>query len=138
MKVEAESADEKELAKLRVKYRAEASEKSYKEPGRVHEKDIRAADAVKAIRDQVRSYRPLETALSTRYCPDHPGNQVRRIADYVYQCGLDKKIYNYQEGFTTEKGNKVPGSDVARQSYSLGDRALEEMHFTTRESKLSK
>tara|TARA_Y100000310_G_C20497810_1_gene722417 strand:- start:144 stop:902 length:759 start_codon:yes stop_codon:yes gene_type:complete len=136
LRAEAESADEKELAKLRAEYRAKASEKCYEEPRKVHEKDIKAADAVKAIRSQVKEYRPMETALSTRYCPDHPGNQVRRVGDYTYQCGLDKKVYNYQEGFTTEKGNKVPGSDVARQTQYLGDRALEEMHFSTREARL--
>ena len=136
LRSQAESDDEKELAKLRAEYRTKASDKCYKEPTETLEKDIRAADAVKAIRNQVKEYRPMEAGLSTRYCPDHPGNQVRRIADYVYQCGLDKKIYNWQEGFTTEKGNKVPGSDVARQTQHLGDRALEEMHFSTREARL--
>jgi len=132
----AESDDDKELAKLRAEYRAKASEKCYKGPKEIHEKDIRAAEAIKAIKDQIKEYRPMETALSTRYCPDHPGNQVRRIADYTYQCGLDKKIYNYQEGFTTEKGNKVPGSAVSRQTQHLGGRALEEMHFATRQARL--
>jgi len=136
LRSEAESADEKELAKLRAEYRAKASERCYKGPTETHEKDIRATEAVKAIKSQVKEYRPMETSLSTRYCPDHPGSQVRRIADYVYQCGLDKKIYNWQEGFTTEKGNKVPGTDVARQTQHLGDRALEEMHFSTREARL--
>lgn len=136
LKSEAETADEKELAKLRAEYRAKSSEQCYDDPRKEHEKDIKAAEAVKAIRSQVKEFRPLEAALSTRYCPDHPGSQVRRIGDYSYQCALDKKIYNYQEGFTTEKGNKVPGTDVARQTQNLGDRALEEMSFSTREARL--
>jgi hypothetical protein len=137
LKSEAESAEEKELAKLRAKYRAESSDECYKGPREEHEKDIKAAEAVKAIKDQVKEYRPLETALSTRYCPDHPGSQVRRVGDNVYQCALDKKIYNYKEGFTTEKGNKVPGTDVANQTQNLGDRKLEEMSFSTRENRLN-
>jgi len=136
LRSKAESADEKELAKLRAEYRAKASDKCYKEPTETLEKDIRAADAIKAIKSQIKEYRPMETSLSTRYCPDHPGSQVRRIADYTYQCGLDKKVYNYQEGFTTEKGNKVPGSDVSRQTQNLGDRAQEGMHFATRQGRL--
>jgi hypothetical protein len=74
--------------------------------------------------------------LSTRYCPDHPGAQFARIADCVYQCELDKKMYNFKEGFETMKGNKIPGGTVSEQTRSLGDRALEQMHFATRESRL--
>lgn len=137
LKSEAETAEEKELAKLRAKYRAESSDECYKGPREEHEKDIKAAEAIKAIKNQVKEYRPLQTALSTRYCPDHPGTQVRRVGDNVYQCALDKKLYNYKEGFTTEKGNKVPGTDVANQTQNLGDRILEQMSFSTRESKLT-
>jgi hypothetical protein len=136
LKAKAQAAEDAELAKLRAEHREKALEKVYNEPREIHEKDIKASDAIKAIQDQVVKYRPMETALSTRYCPDHPGAQIRRVADYIYQCALDKKIYNYQEGFTTMKGNKVPGSDVSRQTQHLGDRALEEMHFSTRDARL--
>lgn len=137
LRAQAESAEEKELAKLRAKYRAESSEECYKGPRKDLERDIKAADAIKAIKSQVKEYRPLQASLSTRYCPDHPGSQVRRIGDNIYQCALDKKIYNYREGFTTERGNKVPGTDVANQTQSLGDRALEGMSFSTRENRLN-
>lgn len=137
LRVQAETDAEKELAKLRAEYRTKASEKCYKEPKEIHEKNINATEAIKAIKNQVKEYRPLETSLSTRYCPDHPGVQVRRVGDYSYQCALDKKIYNYQEGFTTEKGNKVPGTDVSNQTQNLGNRALEEMSFSTREARLN-
>lgn len=137
LKALAESEEEAELAKLRAEYRAKARDKSYSWPKEEHEKDIKSAESVKLIKDQIKEYRPLEASLSTRYCPDHPGNQVRRVGDCIYQCALDKKLYNYQEGFTTMKGNSVPGGDVTNQTRNLGDRAVEEMHFSTRESKLS-
>ncbi len=127
---------EAEIEKLRAKYRQQALEESYKGPAEEHEKDIKASESAKEIKDQVKTYRPLEASLSTRYCPDHPGAQFARIADGVYQCDLDKKIYNFKEGYTTIKGNKVPGGDVAEQTRSLGDRALEQMSFSTRENRL--
>ena len=57
-----------------------------------------------------------EASLSTRYCPDHPGEPVLRIGDGIVQCSLTGKIYNYNEGFVTEKGNKVPGTSVENQT----------------------
>lgn len=125
-----------EIDRLREKYRQEAMEKDYKGPTETLEKDIQAADAAKEVEKQVRKFRPLEAPLSTRYCPDHPGAQFARIADGLYQCELDKKMYNFKEGYETMKGNKIPGSEVSEQTRSLGDRALEQMQFSTRESRL--
>ena len=127
---------EAEVDRLREKYRQEAMERDYKGPTEAHEKDIKAGDSAKEIVDQVKRYRPMEAALSTRYCPDHPGAQFARIADGLYQCELDKKMYNFREGYETMKGNKVPGGDVSEQTRSLGDRALEQMNFSNRESRL--
>lgn len=130
-------AEDKEIEKLREKYRAEALERSYKGPKEEHDKDMKVADSFKAIENSVKEYRPLEAPLSTRTCPDHPGSQMQRVADYTYQCSLDKKVYNYLGGFTTMKGNKIPGGDIATQTQSLGDRAIEHTSFDTRESKLN-
>ncbi len=63
-----------------------------------------------------RTYEENEASLSTRYCPDHPGVQVLRKGDGVIQCSLDGKTYDFNEGFTTAKGNKVPGASVDRQT----------------------
>ena len=130
-------AQEEEVAKIRERMRAENIEKNYKNPSKELERDIKAAEATKQIKEQIKEYRPLETSLSTRYCPDHAGTSVVRIADYTFQCPLDKKIYSYTEGFTTMKGNKVPGTSVENQTQSLSDRELEKMHFSTRESQLN-
>lgn len=130
-------AEDKEIERLREKYRTEALEDSYKHPREELQKDLKTADAVKAIENSVKEYRPMEAPLSTRTCPDHPGAQMQRIGDTIYQCSLDKKVYNYRGGFTTMKGNKVPGGDVSEQTHSLGDRAFEHMSFDTRESKLN-
>lgn len=75
----------------------------------------------KAIKDSAftKEYRILEAPLSTRTCPDHPGAQIARVGEHVWQCELDKKTYNFETGFTLESGEKVPGGDVAQQTAGL-------------------
>jgi len=55
-------------------------------------------------------------ALSTRYCPDHRGVQAARIEEYLYQCPIDGKKYNYQTGYINYDGQKVLGGSVAAQT----------------------
>lgn len=70
----------------------------------------------KIILDKVKSYKPLEFPLQTRSCPDHPGASMTRVEEGVFQCSLDKKLYDYKNGFTLLNGSKVPGGDVSAQS----------------------
>ena len=56
--------------------------------------------------------RPLQSTLSTRSCPDHPGVMLVRISDGLCYCPLNGKQYDFAAGYTTEKGNKVPGTSV--------------------------
>lgn len=133
----AKRAQEDEMSRLRTEHKDKSQERSFEFPSEQHERDIMGAEAAKAIKESIKEYRPLETSLSTRYCPDHPGTSIMRVGDYTYQCPLDKKMYPWREGFTTMKGNKVPGTDVQSQTQALGDRKLEEMHFTTREGRLN-
>ena len=136
-KIAAELAQEKEVEKLREKYREQAIEDNYKKPHEKHDEKIKAADAVKAIKDSIKQYRPLEAPLSTRTCPEHPGAPLQRVGEYVYQCSMDKKVYDFRAGYTSLKGNVVPGGDVSQQTQSMGDRAPDHMTFETRESKLN-
>lgn len=57
-----------------------------------------------------------QAALSTRTCPDHHGTMVARIGEDTWQCPLDKKVYNFQTGFTMQNGEKNPGGSVADQT----------------------
>jgi len=79
------------------------------------------ADSEKAIEQSniMKEKRILEAPLSTRYCPDHPGTQIARIGEHVWQCELDKKVYNFETGFTMEDGTKVPGGDVSGQTQGM-------------------
>jgi hypothetical protein len=128
-------AQENELDRLRQERREQCSKECYEDPTEVLDERIKSADAAKAIEKSVKQYRPLETSLSTRYCPDHPGEMMAMVGDGTFQCQLDKKMYNWKEGFTTAKGNKVPGGDVTEQSKSMSDQVSEQsMSFSTRES----
>lgn len=102
-----------------------------------HDKQNKVDDTRKLISDAVKEFRPMEAGLSTRTCPDHPGAQMARIAEATFQCSLDKAVYNYESGFSTMKGNKIPGGDVSNQTQALYDRPNEFMSFDTRESKLN-
>ena len=94
------------------------------------------AEAIEAIKKSpyTKEYRALEAPLQTRYCPDHPGTSIARIAEHQYQCGLDGKVFDFEVGFKTEKGNVVPGTSISNQSQNLYSEQHNE--FDTRESRL--
>ena len=60
-----------------------------------------------------------------------------RVADSVYQCQLDKQIYNYEAGYTTMAGNQIPGTGVSNQTQHLGFQAQEHSNFGSREEVLN-
>lgn len=126
-------AQETEIEKLREKYNEQSFDKVWKEPKEALDKQNNRAQTEKAVRDQIKTYEPLEAPLQTRYCPDHAGVGMMRIADYTYQCALDKKVYNWQSGFTTMKGNKIPGTDVTQQTVDFAFQSNPHAMFDTRE-----
>ena len=66
-------AQDTEINRLRAKLRSEDRVKDYTKTREQHDKSMKVTDAVKEIDKTFKQYRPLETALSTRTCPDHPG-----------------------------------------------------------------
>tara|TARA_B100000131_G_scaffold322185_1_gene375286 strand:+ start:4093 stop:5106 length:1014 start_codon:yes stop_codon:yes gene_type:complete len=68
------------------------------------------------------SYVPTEHVaphLSTRYSPDRIGVQAMRVPGSnggVFQDPYTKKIYNYNEGFTSETGRVFPAGSAAFQT----------------------
>ena len=67
-------------------------------------------------KDADNSVEPASRSLSTRYSPDRVGVQARRLADGVYQDPYTNKIYDWNEGFSTEDGQKFSGGHVALQT----------------------
>lgn len=108
-------------AKAAEDYRLDELKKKYENPREELAKTNMITDAEKAIdkSKMTKEYKILEAPLSTRYCPDHPGVQIARIGEHVWQCEMDKKTYNYETGFDLINGNRVPGGDVAEQTQGL-------------------
>lgn len=116
--------------------RLEELRKKYQEPTKYLAEANKVEESKKAI-DQssmTKTYAVLEAPLNTRYCPDHPGGQISRIGEHMWQCELDKKVYNFETGYTLSNGNKVPGGDVANQTQPVAT----PMHslFDTREGRM--
>ena len=66
--------------------------------------------------------------LSTRYSPDRPGVQARRIADGVFQDPYTNKIYDYNDGFKTftDSFGTVDLTDKEDKKYHFGEIGLTE------------
>lgn len=124
------AAEDAEIDKLREKY----NKSNHVDAGKILQEGIGAKAIADAVKKQVKEYRPLEAPLDTRHCPDHPGVGVIRITDRVVQCSLDHKIYDYNGGFTTMKGNRVPGTSLERQTAGIGESTPGHIVFDTRES----
>jgi hypothetical protein len=114
----AKAMDEEALKSIREKMKKEEVDR-YKSTQAVHERIIQSEEAKKLIADRVKHYRPQQHALQTRSCPDHAGNQMVRVADGTWQCSLDGKVYNFQQGYTKLTGDKVPGGSVDQQSQTM-------------------
>lgn len=134
---EAKSAQDREVDRIKSFSAKEDGEDPYTMVKAEHDKQLKVEDVRKEIANKVKEYRPLEAPLMTRTCPDHPGAQMARIAEHTYQCSLDKAVYNYQNGFTTMKGNKIPGSSIMNQTQDH-DKPNEFTSFDSRESRLNK
>ncbi len=110
--------------------------KQYEEARSGHNKKL--GDAAKDIKSSpyYKEYLPMEAPLSSRSCPDHAGQQMARVGDHMWQCSLDKKVFNFQSGYTNEKGEKVPGGDVSLQTEKM-DMGEGHAMFDTRDSRLN-
>jgi len=73
-----------------------------------------------------RECRPLEESLSTRYCRKCTGLLARLREDLWYCVDCSQQV-NFKEGYTTAKGNKVPGSSVENQTADLANPTIDVM-----------
>jgi len=111
--------------------------KKYEDPRKeLHDTNLigRSEKAIEKS-DMTKQMRILEAPLSSRYCPDHPGVQIARVGEHMWQCEMDKKTYNFETGFELNSGEKVPGGDVSQQTQGLN--VPYHAIFDTREGRLS-
>jgi hypothetical protein len=108
-------ANNNRIEELRKKYQG------IRETWRAEHKiaDVEKAIDKSGLTKSDETIRPLEEPLNTRYCPDHPGAQIARVGENLYQCELDHKTYDYQTGYTLNNGKKVPGGDVSQQTQGV-------------------
>jgi hypothetical protein len=98
------------------KYRAkednhiETLKKLYHDPKKQIDEVNDVKGAAKAIdkSEAFKEYRIMQAPLSTRTCLEHPGAQMARVGNSQWQCSLDGKVFDYEAGFTTERGEKIP------------------------------
>jgi hypothetical protein len=112
----------------------------YSAPGEYIAKADKREQTEKAIKDSDiggKQYISMEAPLSTRTCPDHYGTPVSRVGEDTYACPLDNKVYDYRNGFTNMKGDKIPGGSVANQT-QLQLNPQGEAAFDNRESRLAR
>lgn len=116
--------------------RLDELKKKYENPRKELHDVNKIADSEKAIEksQMTKEYKILEAPLSSRYCPDHPGVQIARVGEHMWQCELDKKSYNFETGFELNNGSKVPGGDVAQQTQGVN--VPYHAIFDTREGRL--
>lgn len=108
------AADDSRIEELKRKYEGSSDELKKMNDVENSEKAIKESGLTK-------QYLVLEAPLSARTCPDHPGAQISRVNEDMWQCSLDKKVYNYRTGYTLENGAVVPGGDVANQTQPAQD-----------------
>jgi len=65
------------------------------------------------VKSAVFLYGPVQK--KSRYCPDHVGVGVYRLADDLVQCPMDGKTYNYALGFEKIDGSRELGGAVQNQ-----------------------
>jgi hypothetical protein len=115
------AAEHQRFEELQKKFRGEEIQKKYhdvREKLREHNK-IGTTEKAIAESGMTKEYRILEAPLNTRTCPDHPGAQIGRVGEHMWQCELDKKVYSYETGYTLNDGSKVPGGSVSEQTQNL-------------------
>jgi predicted Zn-ribbon and HTH transcriptional regulator len=112
VKKNAKEAEAEKIDQLKLKY---------KTPQEVDHKRNHIAEAVSDIEKSpmYKDRRVLSTPLSCRSCPDHASSAMSRVGENTYQCQLDKRVYNYDEGYTLLDGTKVAGSSVSGQTQNL-------------------
>jgi hypothetical protein len=101
----------------------------------------RAAGIVDRLKGKTEEELPIkpghQSSLSTRYCPDHVGVQTLRIGERMYQCPIDGRTYDYEEGYTNYNGQRVPGGSIAAQTPMTSSYALPQRLFDSRQNILN-
>ena len=125
--------------KLREKYRKRDQEEKYDKPTEyLKDKTSKTADRLSNALKESTEVRPMDVSLNTRYCPDHVGVGLVYVGEGTYQCSLDKKIFDFKEGYKNMAGKNVPGFNVADQNKIDNANIDFKANFDTREGRMNR
>lgn len=125
--------------KLREKYRKRDQEEKYNKPTEyLKDKTSKTADRLSNVLKESTDVRPMDVSLNTRYCPDHVGVGLIYVGEGTYQCSLDKKIFDFKEGYKNANGKSVPGFNVADQNKIDNSNIDFKANFDTREGRMNR
>jgi hypothetical protein len=125
--------------KLREKYRKRDQEEKYNKPTEyLKDKTSKTADRLSNALKESTDVRPMDVSLNTRYCPDHVGVGLIYVGEGTYQCSLDKKIFDFKEGYKNANGKNVPGFNVADQNKIDNSNIDFKANFDTREGRMNR
>lgn len=131
--------DDHETNKLREKYRKRDQEDKYnKTTEYLDQKTSKIADRLSNALKESTEVRPMDVSLNTRYCPDHVGVGLVYVGEGTYQCSLDKKVFDFKEGYKNMAGKNVPGFDVATQNRIDNANIDFKANFDTREGRMNR
>lgn len=131
--------DDNATDKLREKYRKRDQEEKYDKPTKyLKEKTSKTADRLSNALKESTEVRPMDVSLNTRYCPDHVGVGLVYVGEGTYQCSLDKKVFDFKEGYKNMAGKNVPGFDVATQNKIDNANIDFKANFDTREGRMNR
>jgi hypothetical protein len=124
-------AEEDRISELKKKYQDNAK--------KVNETQNKVGDDLKTLKDSGVIDRPKhrDTTLSSRYCTSHPGVSLQRTGENQYRCPMDGAEINFELGYQTLSGTKIPPTSVANQSRVM-EQGTNDVHtiFDTRSSRL--
>jgi len=131
--------DDHETNKLREKYRKRDQEEKYNKPTEyLKDKTSKTADRLSNALKESTEVRPMDVSLNTRYCPDHIGVGLVYVGEGTYQCSLDKKVFDFKEGYKNANGKNVPGFNVADQNKIDNANIDFKANFDTREGRMNR
>lgn len=93
--------------------------------------DVQTVEKTERKYPEVKAVAPT---MSTRNCPDHYGVQMKRVAEGTFQCELDGRMYNWNQGFKNYNGDVYPAAPI--RSVDFPDTT--ERMFETREMATNK
>ena len=95
------------------------------------DKTSKTADRLSNVLKESTDVRPMDVSLNTSV-------GLIYVGEGTYQCSLDKKIFDFKEGYKNANGKSVPGFNVADQNKIDNSNIDFKANFDTREGRMNR